>query len=465
MLIFISLRHFFFISFLFVCFALPAQRGADLDSLYHGFNKLVGSDDQAAWQSFKKLEELAAQDRVAAVYFNLAKANSFMEEGEREQAFGACMDALDIARELKSDSLLFRVYHHIGSVYMNNNDLLRALPYLNKAALLVNSVRNANARIFLFRDIALLYSYINKNREAIECWLKVEPLILQTGNKIFLGNIYNNLGICYMELEDTARARQYFQQSLLIRYEIKDGHGIAQVHNNLGTLYLNSMQYQKALEYFEKGLELRKKANVVINGIIESNINIGKVHYKLGHAEIAKKYLEEARAQALGIGQIELERRADEELVLIYSGRGDYKKAFELQSRFFMIKDSLYGLDKKEEVGRMNFESKLREDSLKHEEARQKESAIHTEKQKRAALIRNISIGGFILALCVAFVLFAQVKRIRAANRTIADQKDQIEQKQKEVLDSIHYAKRIQQSLLPSNMDIEKSLKKLQGRS
>src|SRR6185369_12858917 len=99
----------------------------------------------------------------------------------------------------------FRVYHHIGSVYMNNNDLLRALPYLNKAALLVNSVRNANARIFLFRDIALLYSYINKNREAIECWLKVEPLILQTGNKIFLGNIYNNLGICYMELEDTAR--------------------------------------------------------------------------------------------------------------------------------------------------------------------------------------------------------------------------------------------------------------------
>jgi len=41
---------------------------------------------------------------------------------------------------------------------------------------------------------------------------------------------------------------------------------------------------------------------------------------------------------------------------------------------------------------------------------------------------------------------------------------DEIEEKQKEILDSIHYAKRIQRSLLPTEFAIEKALKKLKGK-
>lgn len=37
------------------------------------------------------------------------------------------------------------------------------------------------------------------------------------------------------------------------------------------------------------------------------------------------------------------------------------------------------------------------------------------------------------------------------------------EEKQKEILDSIHYAKRIQQSLMPTGKYIDKQLRKLNG--
>ena len=50
---------------------------------------------------------------------------------------------------------------------------------------------------------------------------------------------------------------------------------------------------------------------------------------------------------------------------------------------------------------------------------------------------------------------------LRAKEDLISLQKEIIEVKQKEILDSIHYAKRIQTTLLPSNKYIERHLDKL----
>jgi len=455
------MRRIFGIVLLSFPLAFVAQNSSGLDSLYHRYYKQLNAKDTGAWKELKVLEGRAVSDKVAAVYFNLAKADNYIDEQEKEQAFGACMNALDLAKELQSDSLLFRAYAKIGRLYMEFNDLPRALPYFNKSLLLDRSVQNLNERILLYKNVALLYSYLDRNKESIEYLLKTEPLAIQMGNKKFLGSLYNNLGINYTDLRDSAMTLFYFRKSMAIRKEIGDGYGIGQLTNNLGSLYYVFGEYNKALEYFIKGLELRKSANVELPGFIESGVNIGKTYYKLKNVHKAKEYLEKAREEALKMGHIELERRTNEELIGIYSAAGDFRRAFELQSRYFLIKDSLYGLDKKEEIGRLNFENKIREDSLKHEEIQQKERAVSDEKEKRTALIRNIFIGGFLVVLLVAFLLFKQVKRIQAANRIIELQKEEIEQKQKEMLDSIHYARRIQQSLLPSETLIKRVLGKL----
>ena len=43
----------------------------------------------------------------------------------------------------------------------------------------------------------------------------------------------------------------------------------------------------------------------------------------------------------------------------------------------------------------------------------------------------------------------------------IEKQKEMVEEKQKEILDSIHYAKRIQRALLPTEKYFEKNIKNL----
>jgi hypothetical protein len=56
------------------------------------------------------------------------------------------------------------------------------------------------------------------------------------------------------------------------------------------------------------------------------------------------------------------------------------------------------------------------------------------------------------------------VKARQKAEKQLAERKRMIEEKQKEILDSIHYAKRIQKSLMTHESTIEKNLKRLQAK-
>lgn len=74
--------------------------------------------------------------------------------------------------------------------------------------------------------------------------------------------------------------------------------------------------------------------------------------------------------------------------------------------------------------------------------------------------------GYYILGVEVAFVMFSIIldrtfSFLIIQNKKIYKQKNEIEIKQKEILDSIRYAKRIQQSLLPTEKYIDKKFKDL----
>ncbi|HXB39747.1 MAG TPA: tetratricopeptide repeat protein, partial [Bacteroidia bacterium] len=363
---FIAMRRPAIIILFLIKSLLFGQQVFNIDSIYHSYFIKLKKGDTLESKNQLELMRAASSEKTGKFYFYMAKADYSLFKNEKENAFINCIDAYNLAGELKNDSLLFKANYKTGQMYLDNDDLVNALRYFNRALLLFNSEKNISDRMYLYRDIALVYSYLDKNEQAIEYFLKMEPLIKQLGNKKFLANTYNNLGINYVDLKDYAKALQYYRNSLAIRLEIQDEHGVAQINNNLGSLYYEWRQYDLALDYFLKGSELRKKANVPVSGLIESDINIGKTCYKLNQTKKALHFLEKARVAAININHIELERRADGELITIYKELGNYKKLSELQVRFYLLKDSLYGLNKKEEIGRLSFENKLKQDSLLH---------------------------------------------------------------------------------------------------
>jgi uncharacterized membrane protein len=107
----------------------------------------------------------------------------------------------------------------------------------------------------------------------------------------------------------------------------------------------------------------------------------------------------------------------------------------------------------------MNYEFEKKEAAARAEQ--EKKDAVAAEEKRRQEIVLYSVAGGFMLMLMFAVFVFRAYRQKRKANIEISEQKQIIEEKQKEILDSIHYAKRIQQSLLPSEKYIEKQIRKL----
>jgi hypothetical protein len=104
-------------------------------------------------------------------------------------------------------------------------------------------------------------------------------------------------------------------------------------------------------------------------------------------------------------------------------------------------------------------------------EKKQQEIEILNAKNAKNQIIIYASVAGIILLLAVAFLAINRYRvkhraneLLEARNLEIHTQKEIIEAKNKGIMDSINYAKRIQDSLLPTEKYIQRSLERLRKK-
>ena len=107
----------------------------------------------------------------------------------------------------------------------------------------------------------------------------------------------------------------------------------------------------------------------------------------------------------------------------------------------------------------MQYTYEKKELEVKNEQDKKDIIAKETLKQKEKE--RNYFIAGFGLVIILALFILRGYKQKQKANEVITEQKKLVDEKQKEILDSIHYAKRIQTALITSEKYIERNLNNL----
>jgi signal transduction histidine kinase len=106
----------------------------------------------------------------------------------------------------------------------------------------------------------------------------------------------------------------------------------------------------------------------------------------------------------------------------------------------------------------MEFEFQKKESEINAQ--REKETLLAKEEKRKQQIIIYAVTAILIMVLIVLFIIFRSLRLNKQKNKIISEQKHIVEEKQREILDSIRYAKRIQTSLLPTEKYFDRNIKR-----
>lgn len=315
-------------------------------------------------------------------------------------------EALDFFEKLKNTKFISNCYYKIGSINYLLKNYTKTIEY-SKKSLDIATLQD-------FSDL-IIYNYIN------------------------LGNVYSDLNKFDISLE-------YYRRALKISQEKNYTLLQAKVLNNLGTVFSSKNQPEDAEKYYKEALDIYLKNNKK-EASVSCYVNIGNIHFnKNNYPEAKKNYLEALKY--VDKNDLFYTENLFFNLGEVNHSLGDYDEAFKYQDSSMTIRDSIYS---RESIKTLN-EMQTKYETTKTKLELEKKELEANNKQ----LVIYAAFGGCLLLLGSVFFVFRGFKRQKRANieleeknSIIEEQKHVVEEKNKDISDSIRYAKRIQEAILP----------------
>lgn len=307
--------------------------------------------------------------------------------------------------------------------------------------------------------------YFDMGEDAYAMKLSMEALEIRKkeNDLVGLAASYNNIGNYYHDRHNYDRAYYFYIKSLEVRKKTNDLQGMVTNLGNIGSIYLSRKEYDKAKTYYDEMFALSKKLN---NDLLMaySHDNFSSLYQHINDFDKAKYHALQTLEIGKRLGSTELQYRASDFLHRIYREKRDPVNALLMLELKISLKEKMVGQEQQKAIYKQQYKTEYekKEADVKEKariEAQLIKAANLEEKRRQNIITTSISIG-FILVLILAIVIFRSLQLNRNKNKIITEQKKLVEEKQKEVMDSIKYARRIQQSLMPTEKYIERNLKR-----
>lgn len=202
--------------------------------------------------------------------------------------------------------------------------------------------------------------------------------------------------------------------------ELSHHSGLSRAVNDLGLLEKANKNYPKAIEYLKESIELRKEIDH-FQGLVTSYTELGEIYLICKDFETALTEFKKGLDLALKVNSKQKQMRIHKLVYDTYKELKNTDLALENLEKYYEIKSQLLSDDASNNIKKIQTQF-------------EKEKS---EKEAEIERLKNVEL--------------------KAAYK-------QIEEKNKEVMDSIRYAKRIQISLLPTEKYIEKILNSIKDK-
>ena len=329
-------------------------------------------------------------------------------------------DALEHFDKAGSPEGIAWVNNNIGRVHYYQSNYSEALKYFNQALKSADVIRSGDAWLYI------TFVYIDQDQftKAEESVAKAFEFAQKNNDQYVLADCYYCLGRIEAYYGRNDLAREHLNSARDMKSELEDYQGWALASVHLADLLLKLDDIQTSLKLFREAASIASSVGVKVE-LKDAYLGLSNVFNRLQMYDSAYYYL-----------------RIQNDLTNELVGEEASKKLAELES----------SLQERERTKEEENERKIRE---------AKESAAKREKELM------LTAGIIVIVMLLVFLGFMvnrnrmkqrANKQLELFNRQITEQKHLIEEKHKEITDSINYAERIQRSLLASKKLLDENL-------
>ncbi len=428
-------------------------------------------DFQKAYRLAEKALKTAQkyQDSVGIARSLAYMGYALTDLGELPLAIDYYQQSIEIAGKIKDSTILATDYNDLGYIFQIQHLNDQAISYYLKGLKIFELLNDSANSAAVYNNVGMLYSDENRQTTAREYFfksLKIKENLPK--NKSSIATTLNNIGATYFDEGDFDKAKKYFEQSLQLRVNAQDLPGIAQSYLNLCGIYTRKKNYKKSIEYAQKAYNIYEEINNKY-GILTTLNHFSVINRNTGNYKLAIQKLKNIEQLAKELNNYHKLSEAYLGLGKCYQLSGDYKNAATYLLKHIALNDSLQKLDISNKINQIGlkyeFDKQLKQKEIKHLQ-QQHQNEIELNRQKFINYITGISL---ILVLAIALLIFKAYQDKQKANQIILQQKQIVEEQRQElalalknITDSVKYAQRIQQAILPSKKELQNLFKQIE---
>lgn len=399
---------------------LRAQEGMAADSLMQELSTAVHDT------SLLRLNLLIADDLI---FVDPDTTGFFLER------------AITLAESLKDSSSLARILNLKGILHSIRGRQLSGLECYQQSLQYYEAIHDEIGASKCINNIGTIYSELGNDSLAVENFKESFEITSRLGQVKNAANNLFNISGSFLTLKQIDSAQFYAEK--LISYQKENGINPVDPSSLLGNIYLEKEELDSALFYYEKF----RKFLIAQNDeyfLISALNRLAHTNRLKGNYSKALSIIEEAEENATTLDFRDQLLGVYEEKAQIYNALGKFNKAFESQLAYQELKDELDEMNNASQINELN----ARYESAKREKEIIKKDLIISEQEANRKAITRIS---FLIVLSIlvitAIVAFFLVKN-RRTNKVLNAQNKEITKQRHDIISSINYAKKIQNSIL-----------------
>ncbi len=402
-------------------------------------------------------EQYGPEPKLTGAYTNLGSV--YLVKNDFANALGYFNKALENARKWKQDENELLILTNMSIVYNNSelNDL--ALEMLEKAVIINKRLTGESQRLQeaqLHTNMATIYHKRHLYNEAYKYYKQAYDTYKEEKNLRQLSIVVFNLTSTTRENKDVKSCEFFLQEMEQLSKQLNETEYTASYYMTHSNYLMYSKKYDEALKEAKRGLAIVDTTNSIqLHGVL-----LGVISDCYKYLKDYKKALDYA-GRALKVVAPTGNKSEVATLYMgmsaAYQGLNDHKTALVYYEKSVQLRDSINTEAFDTRVATLNSFNQLDKKEKELALSNKEKEKVSIENKRQTTLLIAGTIVGFLVLILLLFSLRAyRVKQkdnvlLSEQKQEIEHQKDIVEEKQKEIVDSINYALQIQKTLIANH--------------